>query len=169
MADDFEVVSLLVDAGKAKPGGSINPTLGPLGVNIPNVLAEINAQTAHFEGMQVPVEVKVNKANRKFTISVGLPPTSALIKNELGLAKGSGKSGSEVLANGTIDQFIKVAYSKRTDLLAASLAAATKEVLGTAVCMGITIEGQDPREIQKRIDAGDFESNFASFLKENPF
>ncbi len=169
MADDFETVSLLVDAGQAKPGGSINPTLGPLGVNIGSVLSEINEKTKGFKGMRVPVEVTVNKTNRSFTISVGLPPASALIKNELGMKKGSGLSGREVLANGTIDQFIKVAHAKRTDLLAASLKAATKEMLGTSVCLGITVEGLDPREVQKKIDNGDFDKNFTSFEKNNPY
>lgn len=169
MADDFETVQLLVEAGNAKPGGSINPTLGPLGVNIPNVLAKINQETAGFSGMQVPVEVIVNKSNRKFEIKVGLPPASALVKNALGLKKGSGLSGKEVLADGTIDQFIEVAYAKRSDLLAASLPAATKEILGTSVCMGITVEGLDPREVQKKIDTGDYDAKFDAFLKNNPY
>lgn len=169
MADEFETVSLLVDAGQAKPGGSINPTLGPLGVNIGAVLAKINEDTMSFKGMTVPVEVIVNKTTRAFEITVGLPPTSALIKNEMGLAKGSGQSGHEILGNATIDQMMKVANAKKTNLLAASLPAATKEVLGTSVCMGITVEGVDPREAQKMIDNGDFDKNFSSFLKNNPF
>ena len=51
MADDFETVSLLVDAGQAKPGGSINPTLGPLGVNIGAVLSQINEETKGYRSL----------------------------------------------------------------------------------------------------------------------
>ena len=169
MADEFETVSLLVQAGEAKPGGSINPTLGPLGVNIGQVLERINQETKQFKGMQVPVEVTVNKTTRTFELSVGLPTTSALIKNKLGLAKGSGKSGHEVLTDATMQQMIEVAYAKRSNMLAASIQAATKEVLGTSVCMGITIDGVDPRDAQKKIDAGDYDKEFNTFLKNNPF
>jgi len=39
-------------------------------------------------------------------------------------------------------------------VLARDLKAAVNEVLGTGVSMGVTVEGKDPREIQKEINEG---------------
>ena len=158
MSETTETVSLLIDAGEAKPSGAIAPALGPFGLNLGQVVADINTKTSNFKGMKVPVKVIVDKTAKTYEIEVGLPPTSALVLNEIGLSKGGGLAGTEVVGNLTIEQVLNVANAKRADLLAASLKAAAKEVLGTTVSMGITTEGVDPREIQKRIDAGEFDS-----------
>jgi len=169
MSEEFETVSLLVDAGEAKPGGSIAPALGPLGLNLGKVVADINTATADFKGMKVPVDIVVNKGKRTYTIEVGLPPTSALVLNEIGIPKGSGRAGSEVVADAKFEQIVKVAYAKKSDLLAASIGAAAKEVLGTMVSMGITCDGLDVREVQKKVDAGDYDDILDNFEKKNPY
>ena len=156
--DTIETVSLLVDAGEAKPSGAIAPALGPFGLNLGAVVASINKETSTFKGMKVPVKVIVDTTAKTYEIEVGLPPTSALVLNEIGLSKGGGLAGTEVVGNLTFEQVLNVAKAKRADLLAATLKAAAKEVLGTTVSMAITTEGADPREIQKRIDAGEFDS-----------
>jgi len=49
---------------------------------------EINKQTATFNGMQVPVRIEVDD-KKNFVITVGIPPTTALIKKEVNIEKGS--------------------------------------------------------------------------------
>ncbi|MDH5401875.1 MAG: 50S ribosomal protein L11 [Candidatus Heimdallarchaeota archaeon] len=170
MSDNTETVSLLIDAGEAKPSGSIAPALGPLGLNLGKVVADINEATLAFKGMKVPVNVIVNVNTRKYEIVVGLPPTSALVLNEIGIPKGSGTSNSGApIANMKIDQLIKVAFAKRTDLLAATLGGACKEVLGTMVCMGITVENKDPREIQRLISDGKYDKELQTFEQSNSY
>ena len=73
----------------ATAGPPLGPALGPLGINIMNVIKAINDKTKDFEGMKVPVKVIVDTATKDFEITVGTPPTSALIKGELGSEKGS--------------------------------------------------------------------------------
>ena len=67
MSEEFETVNLLVDAGEVKPGGSIAPALGPMGLNLGKVVADINVETASFKGMKVPVNVIVNKTKSTCT------------------------------------------------------------------------------------------------------
>ncbi|CEG13986.1 hypothetical protein MSIBF_A850001 [groundwater metagenome] len=62
--------------------------LGPTGVNIKQVIDEVNKKTKDFEGMKVPVKITIDTTTKKFEIEVGTPPTSALLKKEIGLAKG---------------------------------------------------------------------------------
>jgi large subunit ribosomal protein L11 len=80
-------VSVLVEGGKASAGPPLGPALGPLGVNVGQVVAQINEETKQFAGMRVPVIVKVNPTNRTFTLVVGRPPVAALLlKEEIGRA-----------------------------------------------------------------------------------
>lgn len=160
---EVEVVSLLVEAGQAKPSGAIAPALGPFGLNLGMVIADINKETAKFEGMKVPVNVHVNKSNKTFTIEVGLPPTSALVLNEISLEKGSGKTGHEIIGELSFEQVLKIAHVKRNDLLANTVGAAAREVLGTMVTMGINCDGMDPREVQKKTKAGDYDDQIDNF------
>ncbi len=145
-----QVVEVLVEGGKASPGPPLGPALGPLGINVAQVVKVINEKTKAYQGMQVPVRVEVDPKTKEFKVTVGTPPTSALIKKELGVEKGAGDR-SVVVGNLTIDQVIKIARMKHENTLSYDLRGTVLEVLGTCVSMGVTVEGKDPREIQKLI------------------
>ena len=155
-----ETVEALVEGGKASAGPPLGPALGPLGVNIMQIINTINDKTKQFDGMKVPVKVIVNPKTKDFEIEVGTPPASSLIFKELGLEKGSGSAGTHKIGNLTIDQAIKVAKMKYDNLLGKELKQKTKEIIGTCVSIGVTIEGKKPQEIQKAIDDGEFDSKF---------
>ena len=149
----MQVVEVLVPGGKASPGPPLGPAIGPLGLNVKEVVDRINEATKDFDGLSVPVKIIV-KEDRTFEIEVGIPPTSALIKRELGIEKGSSKTGKEFVGDLTMEQVIKIAKMKRSETLSLSLKAAVKEVLGTCVSMGVTVEGKKPMEVQREIDEG---------------
>jgi large subunit ribosomal protein L11 len=89
---------------------------------------------------------------------VGTPPTTALLKAELGVEKGTGAVRDQTSGNLTLEQIIKVAKMKENDLLGEELKFKVKEVLGTCVSMGVTVEGKDPRDVQRQLAKGDFDS-----------
>ncbi len=155
------VIEALVAGGKANPGPPLGPALGPLGVNIKDVIDKINEKTKDFNGMQVPVKVIVDD-DKNIEIEIGTPPTAALIKQEIGIEKGSGESGTVVVGDLTVQQAAKVARMKKDDILSYDLKAAVKEVIGTCVPMGVTVEGLDPRECQRSIDEGNFDEVLAA-------
>ncbi len=149
-----ETVEILIDGGKATPGPPLGPAIGPLGINMMQVVEQINQKTADFEGMKVPVKVIVDTSSKEFEVTVGTPPTTALIMDELKIEKGSQDPGTDKVADLKIEQALKVARMKFEALLSADFKNATKEVVGTCVSMGITVEGKDPREVQKEISQG---------------
>lgn len=155
-----ESVDVLVDGGKASGGPPLGPALGPMGVPVGDVVAEINKLTKDFAGMKVPVTVKVDPKTKKFDIAVGTPPTSQLIKSEIGIAKGAGETGTQVAGNMTLEQAQKVARMKATTLTGANLAAMTREVLGVAHSMGVTCEGRQAQEMAKAIKSGEYDNRF---------
>ncbi|MDD3753653.1 MAG: 50S ribosomal protein L11 [Methanobacterium sp.] len=149
-----ETIEILIDGGKATPGPPLGPAIGPLGINMMQVVEQINQKTADFEGMKVPVKIVVDTETRDFEVKVGTPPTTALIMDELKIEKASQDPGVDKVADLKIEQALKVARMKFDALLSADHKSATKEVVGTCVSMGITVEGKDPREVQKEINQG---------------
>jgi len=149
-----DIVEALVPGGKATAGPPLGPSLGPLGINIKQVVDDINTATKEFDGMQVPVKVIVD-TDKTVTIEVGIPPTASLILKELGIEKGSGED--EIVGNLTIDQVLRVARMKKEGILSYAPKSAAKEIIGTCVPMGITVEGMPPKEAQKAITRGELE------------
>ncbi len=148
------VINTLVEGGKATGGAALGPTLGPLGINMNNVIAEINKQTKDFDGVKVPVKIIVNPSTKTFTIEVGFPPTSALILKELGIAKGA-KNKEEVVGNITIEQAKKIAKMKEEKLYGNTVADRVKQILGTCTSMNITCEGISSKEMIAKINSGE--------------
>ncbi len=155
-------VQALVEGGKATPAPPLGPSLAPTGVNIGQVIAAINEKTRDFAGMNVPVKVVVDKASRSFEIEVGTPPTSALIKKELGLKEPvkeeAGVKGKKTIGDLSIAQCVKIASAKASASMARSLKAGVKEVIGTCLSLGVTIEGKNAKIASKEIDDGAYDS-----------
>ena len=152
-----QTVESLVPGGKATAAPPLGPALGPLGVNIGQVVADINKKTAVFNGMQVPVKVIVDMDTKKFEISVGTPPASALILKEAGIEKGSGNPKTDKVADIFIEQIIKIAKMKESNLLGNDLKAKAKEIIGTCNSMGILVEGKPAVEAIKEKNEGKFD------------
>jgi len=152
-----KTVEVLIEGGKATAAPPLGPALGPLGVNIGQVVAEINKKTASFKGMQVPVKVEVDTETKEFTISVGTPPASELIKKEAGVEKGSSNPQEDFVGNLVIEQVIKIAKMKEDSLTGKTLKEKVKEIIGTCDSMGIMVEGVPAREAIKLVDEGKFD------------
>ena len=148
------IISGLVEGGKATGGPPFGPALGPLGVNINAIVAEINEKTKPFAGIKVPVKVVVDTTTKTFKIEVGAPPTSAMIMKELGISVGA-KIKDEVVGNLTLDQLKSVVKAKEAKLYGKSMAERAKQVLGTCKSMGVKCENEDPREIIRKINSGE--------------
>ena len=152
-----ETIECLVSGGKATAAPPLGPALGPLGVNIGQVIVEINKKTNSFGGMQVPIKVIVNKDTKEFEITVGTPPASQLILKEAGLTKGSGNPLQDKVADIRIEQVIKIAKMKETALLGKTLKEKVKEIIGTCNSMGIMVHGADAKTAIKQVNEGKFE------------
>ncbi len=153
-------IDALVEGGKASAGPPLGPALGPAGVNINQVIGVINEKTKAFDGMKVPVKVLVDPVSKSFEIEVGTPPASSLVLKELGIEKGSGEARTNIVGNLSIEQAVKVANMKKESILAASTGAAVKEIAGTCLSMGITVDGKPAKEFQKAVSAGEYSEAF---------
>lgn len=151
---DLQTVSTLVTGGQASAGPPLGPALGPMGVNVMQVITAINEKTKDFEGMKVPVTVSIDPSTKKWEIEVGIPSSAALLLKEAGIQKGSGTSGSNWVADVKFDAIVKVAKTKLDSSYATSLKSVAKEIIGTCVSLGVKIEGKTPKEVTAEINAG---------------
>lgn len=158
---DKKVVELLVSGGQATAGPPLGPALGPLGVNVMMIVNKINELTKDYAGMKVPVKVAVDPETKEFEVSVGTPTASALIVSELKIEKGSGTPSTAKVGNLNMEQVLRITKIKHHELLAKNLKVAAKEILGSCVSMGVTVDGKDPREVQREIDEGKYDEIFS--------
>jgi large subunit ribosomal protein L11 len=158
--DEKKQVEALLSGGEVNAGPPLGPALGPLGVNVLQIVNKINELTKAYSGMKVPVRVVVDVETKEFEVEIGTPTTSALIVKELGIQKGSGNPKVEKVGNLSMQQVAKIAEMKMPGSYAKSAKTAAKEVMGTCVSLGITIEGKDPREVQKELDQGKWNQAF---------
>jgi large subunit ribosomal protein L11 len=140
-----EEVSVLVEGGKAAAGAALGSALGPLGVNVGQVVTQINEQTKQFAGMRVPVLVRVDAATRSFTLLVGRPPVAALLLKEAGKEKGSGKPKTDIVGDVGLDAVRRIAEAKSQDLEGRTIEQRMNQVIGSCTSLGLTVDGKDPR------------------------
>lgn len=130
-----QIIEAMVEGGKASAGPPLGPALGPLKVNIPDVIAKINEKTKDLAGMKVPVKVTVDTDTKEFEVEVGSPPIAALVKKELGLDKASEEPGKKRVGDLKEEQAKKIARQK----FGSDDKAFVNQVKGTCRSMGITV------------------------------
>ena len=134
------VVKIQIPAGGATPAPPVGTALGPHGVAIMDFCKAYNAQTEAQKGTIIPVEITIFE-DRTFSFVTKTPPTAVLIRDALGLEKGSQNPGKEQAGTITQAQIEEIAKTKLPDLNANDLDAAKLQVAGTARSMGVKVEG----------------------------
>ncbi len=161
-------IKLLVDGGAMQPGPALAQKIGPLGLNVGQIIQQVNDATKDFKGLKVPVEINVEPSTKKIDISVSSPSVSELLKKELGVEKGSGLQKKQKIANASIEQIISIAKAKQRDLLCRDLKSSVKTIIGTCVSLGILVENQIASEIGQNIDEGKFDKEIGKGATETP-
>jgi len=163
-----DTVDLLVEGGKATAGPAVGSALGPMGINIGQVLQEVNEKTKDFKGMKVPVKLIIDTDTKKYEIVIGTPPASELIKNEINLKSGAGdhkRCKAGVIA---VEQLIKIAKMKSSSLLVNSLKSGVKTMIGSCVSLGLLVDGKEPAEVIKDINEGKYNDMIKNEITEVP-
>lgn len=135
------VVKLQIPGGMATPAHPVGPALGQHGVNIMEFCKAFNAATEKNRGVLTPVEITIY-GDRSFTFVCKTPPASFLIKQAVGIEKGSGEPNRVKVGKITRSKLREIAEKKMPDLNTGSLEEAVKVIEGTAKSMGVeVIEG----------------------------
>jgi large subunit ribosomal protein L11 len=131
-------IRLQAPGGQASPAPPVGPALGQHGINIMEFVKAFNAQTANDMGTTIPVVITVYE-DRSFTFVTKTPPAAVLIKQAIGIDKGSGEPHREKVGTITDAQLREIAEKKMPDLNANSIDEAVRIVAGTARSMGVEV------------------------------
>ena len=132
-------VKLQIAAGKATPAPPVGTALGPHGLNIMDFCKNFNAKTAKDDGLIIPVVVTIY-ADRSYSFITKTPPAAVLIKEALGLEKGSAEPNRDKVGRLSKAQLRSIAETKLEDLNARDVEQAMLVVAGTARSMGVEVE-----------------------------
>lgn len=150
------LIKLMVEGGKMSPGPAVAQQLGPMGINMGQVISDVNAATSEFKGVTVPVHLTVNPETKEVTIKVLSPPTSELIKKELKIEKASGARLKQRVGNFAIEQVISVSKAKHSHMLSNEFISTVKSIIGTCQALGVLIESKEPKEVLEEIEEGKY-------------
>ncbi len=162
----IKVIKAQIQGGKASTAPPLGPALADAGLNPAEVVEKINEITKIYEGLTIEVKVVVDLDTKKYRIELGLPTTTSLLLKFAGASEPSGDPMHKKVGDLKLEDVIKVAILKKPDLNAKSLKAAVKTILGSARSIGLTVEGKDPKEVVKEIDAGVYDEILKKYEEE---
>src|SRR5215216_2746436 len=118
-------IKLQAPGGQASPAPPVGPALGQHGINIMEFVKAFNAQTANDMGTTIPVVITVYE-DRSFTFVTKTPPAAVLIRQAIGIDKGSGEPNRTKVGTITNEQVRAIAEKKLGDLNAHDVDQAVK-------------------------------------------
>jgi large subunit ribosomal protein L11 len=133
-------LKLRVPGGRATAGPPVGSTLGQWGLNMMDFINPFNEATKDFMGKDVIVHLKVYE-DRTFTWTNLGQPVDDMIREKIGIKKGSGKPHTDKVGKITRKQLEEIAEAKMGVLNANDVDAAVKVIAGSARSMGVTVEG----------------------------
>jgi large subunit ribosomal protein L11 len=131
-------LKLRIPGGRATAGPPVGSTLGQWGLNMMDFINPFNEATKGLMGKDVIVHMRVFD-DRTFDWECLGQPVDDLIREKIGLSKGSGKPNTEKVGKITRKQLEEIAEAKKDQLNAISLDGAVKVIAGTARSMGVEI------------------------------
>merc|ERR1719262_414027 len=146
-------IIMRVPGGEPAPASVLAPRIGPLGMSPKKLGDDIAKATQDWKGMGVMIRLEI--ANRQAQVFV-IPSASALVIKALKEPPRDKKKVKNILHDGnlTLDDVVEIAKTMRTRSMAKKFSGTVKEILGTCVSIGCTVDGRDPKDVTKDITNG---------------
>jgi len=154
--DPNAIVVIYVRAvgGEAAGASTLAPKVGPLGLSPKKVGDDIQKATGDWKGLKVTCRLTVQ--NRQAKVEV-VASAAALVIRALKEPQRDRKKVKNVKHDGniTFNDVLQIAKVMRERSQAKDQPGVVKEILGTCVSVGCTVDGKSPKDIQASIDSGD--------------
>jgi len=151
--NEVKYIYMRAYGGEAAGASSLAPKVGPLGLSAKKIADDCAKATQDFKGIRVTVKLTIKNRNAQIEV---VPTAASLIVRALNEPERDRKKEKNIKHNGNIalDQLYEIARQMRPKSMALTFKGTVKEVLGTAVSVGCTVEGANPKDLQKQIDDG---------------
>merc|ERR1712127_963633 len=142
--------------GEVTSAAALAPKCGPIGLPPKKVGEDIQKATKNWKGVKIEIEIAVQ--NRQCTVQI-LPTVAPLLIEALKEPARDRKKTKNVEHNGNIkfDDILKIAKTMREakKSMAVEFEGTVKEILGTAVSLGCTIDGKSAKETTSLVNDGE--------------
>eukprot|EP00005_Dracoamoeba_jomungandri_P001726 CAMPEP_0174253392 /NCGR_PEP_ID=MMETSP0439-20130205/2763_1 /TAXON_ID=0 /ORGANISM="Stereomyxa ramosa, Strain Chinc5" /LENGTH=173 /DNA_ID=CAMNT_0015334391 /DNA_START=44 /DNA_END=565 /DNA_ORIENTATION=+ len=165
--DPSEITILYVRVVGGEAGGvaSLAPKVGPLGLSPKKIGDDIAKTTQDWKGLRITVKLTIQ--NRQAAVTVVPTAASLLVKALKEPPRPKGEGGERPHdGNLSFAEIVEVAKIMRPRSMAREFSGTIKEILGTCVSLGCTIDGKDARDVQKQIDAGEYDDEIPDYEPE---
>ncbi len=162
----LRTITIKVRGGQARPGPPLTPALEQIGLDVNKVVEEINEKTKKYKDFEVKVKIVVDEETKTYAIHVKPPTTTELLLKAVGASQPSGDPAHKKIGDLPFEEIVKIAILKKPDLLAKSLKAAVKTILGSARSIGITVDGKDPKQVTREVEEGVYDAILAKYEEE---
>ena len=154
--NEKKFIYMKVVGGEVAAAAALAPKCAPVGLPPKKVGEDIQKATTMWKGLKIYIEIMVQ--NRQCHVTV-LPTAAPMVLKALKEPPRDRKKVKNVVHNGNMkfDEVVEIAKTLRSKSCAASLSGTVKEVLGTCVSVGCTVDGKSPKDIQAAIDDGEIE------------
>ena len=154
--NEIKIIFIRVVGGEVGAVSSLAPKVGPLGLSPKKVGDDIAKASKDWKGLRITVKLTIQ--NRQAKVDV-VPSASALIIRALKEPARDRKKEKNIKHSGsiTLNDVYEIARTMRPRSLAKEFSGTVKEILGTASSVGCSVDGSDPKDVQKKIDAGEIE------------
>lgn len=148
------VVYVRTVGGEVGAASSLAPKVGPLGLSPKKIGDDLAKATKDWKGLKVTCKLTIQ--NRQASVEV-VPSAACLIIRALKEPPRDRKKVKNVKHDGniTLADVIAIARQMRPRSMARELSGTVKEILGTCLSVGCTVDGKSPVELQKEIDNGE--------------
>lgn len=148
--NEIKIIYLRCFGGEAAGASSLAPKVGPLGLSAKKVADDIAKATMNFKGLRVTVKLIVQNRNAQIEV---VPSAASLIVKALNEPERDRKKEKNIKHSGniTMDQIYDITRTMKPRSMARTFEGTVMEMLGTAVSIGCTIDGKNPRDIQEAI------------------
>ena len=157
-SDEMKFITMKVVGGEPPSNAVLSAKLAPFGCNPKKAGETISKGTQEYTNIRIYVKLSIQSREIK-QVEV-IPTCSAYIIKALKEPKRQRKKEKGAVFKHTgnlpFDQIKKIAQTMKTKSLAREMKGTIKEVLGTCVAVGITVDGKSPKDVQKEVDAGKY-------------
>ena len=154
--NEIKYIKMKCVGGEAPSAAALAPKCAPVGMPPKKVGDDIAKATPTWKGIKIEVEIAVQ--NRQCTIKV-IPTSAALILKALKEPARDRKKVKNVVHNGKLklQDVIDIAKEMRFKSFAADFSGTVKEILGTCISIGCSVDGKSPKDITAAIEDGEIE------------
>jgi len=154
--NEIKYISLRCFGGEAAGASSLAPKVGPLGLSAKKIADDVAKATMGFKGLRVTIRLVVQNRNAQIEV---VPSAATLLVKALNEPERDRKKEKNIKHDGsvTIDQVFDIARQLRPRSMAKSFKGTVLEILGTAVSVGCSVDGDSPKDVQAKIHAGELD------------